>query len=155
MGLVTFVFAYYPLTFLGGRNSKEIETQLELPSLTQLSYDPKSNLFELDADYLVNTGLLAQKLVLYCRPTFHEQCNFLKERVIDNGVLCWILGPPGTGKSTTTLAFASSLDRNEWIVTWIQLSRTNHPLYVLYDGVSKTSHRILPHEVWSVLVRKT
>jgi KaiC/GvpD/RAD55 family RecA-like ATPase len=40
------------------------------------------------------------------------------------GDLGWILGPPGTGKSTTALAFASTLDKKDWIVTWIHLSQS-------------------------------
>jgi KaiC/GvpD/RAD55 family RecA-like ATPase len=50
------------------------------------------------------------------------QFKFLRERVIEKGVLGWIIGSPGTGKSTTALEFASTLDRNEWVVTWIHLT---------------------------------
>jgi KaiC/GvpD/RAD55 family RecA-like ATPase len=91
---------------------------------------------------LAKTGLPTQKLVLYCRPTFHEQFNFLRERVIDKSVLGWILGPPGTGKSTTALAFASTLDRKDWIVTWIHLDRADYPVCVRLEGDSKKSREI-------------
>ena len=91
---------------------------------------------------MAKTGLPTQKLVLYCRPTFHEQFKFLRERVIDEKVLGWILGPPGTGKSTTALAFASTLDRKEWVVTWIHLGRDNYPVCVRLEGDSKKSREI-------------
>jgi hypothetical protein len=105
-----------------------------------LKYDPLSVVFELDSVYLADSGLPeSQKLVLYCRPTFHHQFKFLQESVMDNGCLGWVLGPPGTGKSTTTLAFASTLDSNEWVVTWIHLSRRKAPICVRYEnGIKKT-----------------
>jgi hypothetical protein len=49
--------------------------------------------------------------------------KFLQEQVIDKAAQGWILGPPGTGKSTTTLAFAAILDKSKWVVTWIHLDR--------------------------------
>lgn len=111
----------------------------EISTLPQLKYDVNSPLFQLDSNYLAKTGLPTQKLILYCRPTFHEQFKFLRERVIDNNVLGWVLGPPGTGKSTTALAFASTLERNEWVISWIHLYRCRFPEYVRLEGNSKKS----------------
>ncbi|KAJ2984741.1 hypothetical protein HDV02_000929, partial [Globomyces sp. JEL0801] len=79
----------------GSKKRKRIEWG-EVSTIDQLSYDPNSILFKLDTNYLAETGLAPEKLVLYCRPTFHEQFKFLRERVIENSVLGWILGPPGT-----------------------------------------------------------
>ncbi|POM80720.1 Crinkler (CRN) family protein [Phytophthora palmivora] len=62
-------------------------------------------------------------MMLYCRPTFHRQFEFLRDKVLNEGHLGWILGPPGTGKSITAMAFASTLDRSEWIVTWIHVGK--------------------------------
>ena len=42
-------------------------------------------LFVLDSNYLANTGLGTAMLVLYCRPTFHDQVKFLNYRFINNG----------------------------------------------------------------------
>ncbi|EGZ27628.1 hypothetical protein PHYSODRAFT_293418 [Phytophthora sojae] len=69
------------------------------------------------------SGLPPIRLMLYCRPTFHSQFEFLRERVLNEGHLGWILGPPGTGKSTTAMAFASTVNRSEWIVTWIHVGK--------------------------------
>ncbi|KAJ8330315.1 hypothetical protein O5D80_001316 [Batrachochytrium dendrobatidis] len=68
--------------------------------------------------------------------------DFLREKVIDNGILGWILGPPGTGKSTTALAFASTLDKNDWVVTWIHLYIDCYPVCVRLEGDSKKSQEI-------------
>lgn len=93
---------------------------------------PFSNLMQFTCKRLVC-------LVLYCRPTFHDQFKFLRERVVDKGVLAWIVGPPGTGKSTTALAFASTIDRTKWVVTWIHLSRYKYPVCVRLEGELKKS----------------
>ncbi|CAK4082572.1 unnamed protein product [Aphanomyces euteiches] len=62
-------------------------------------------------------------MMLYCRPTFHRQFEFLHDEVLKKGHLGWILGPPGTGKSSTAMAFASTMNRREWIVTWIHVDK--------------------------------
>jgi hypothetical protein len=123
-------------------SKNDLKTEWKVSTLAQLSCDPSSTLFQLGTDYLAHTGLSTQKLVLYCRPTFHDQFKFLRERVINHGVLGWILGPPGTGKSTTALAFASTLNRKEWAVTWIHLDRSKYPVCVRLEGDSKKSREI-------------
>ena len=99
---------------------------------------------------MAKTGLPDQKIILYCRRAFHEQFKFLRERVINNSVLGWILGPPGTGKSSTALAFAATLDRNEWVVTWIHLQRENLPLCVRLENGSKKARQIQPTDSDSI-----
>jgi DNA polymerase III delta prime subunit len=122
---------------------KRQKTGWTTTSIVALKYDPSSALFELDSAYLADSGLPAsQKLVLYCRPTFHQQFNFLQESVLENARLGWIMGPPGTGKSTTALAFASTLDSNQWIVTWIHLSRMDFPVCVRYERGGKKTRSI-------------
>jgi KaiC/GvpD/RAD55 family RecA-like ATPase len=50
----------------------------------------------------------------------------------------FILGPPGTGKSTATIAFASTIT-NEWNVTWIHLRREGDMDCIQFDGKQKKS----------------
>jgi hypothetical protein len=121
------VVAVQAFDVTAGDKERKRRIEWEVSTLAQLSNDPNSTLFQLHTNFLAKTGLPSQKLLLYCRPTFHEQFNFLRERVINNCVLGWILGPPGTGKSTTALAFASTLYKNDWIVTWMHLSRSKYP----------------------------
>jgi hypothetical protein len=87
-------------------------------------YNPESRSFLLEKEDMVESGLPPVRLMLYCRPTFHAQFKFMREEVLDEGHLGWILGPPGSGKSTTAVAFASTVNRSEWIVTWIHVSKT-------------------------------
>jgi hypothetical protein len=84
-------------------------------------YNPESRSFLLEKEDMVESGLPPVRLMLYCRPTFHAQFKFMREKVLDGGHLGWILGPPGSGKSTTAVAFASTVNRSEWIVTWIHV----------------------------------
>ncbi|EGF78076.1 hypothetical protein BATDEDRAFT_26764 [Batrachochytrium dendrobatidis JAM81] len=129
-------------TLTAGYKKRRTSEWEKVSTLAQLSYDPNLTIFELDTNYLAKTGLSTQKLILYCRPTFHEQFSFLREKVIDNGVLGWILGPPGTGKSTTALAFASTLDKKDWVVTWIHLYIDRYPVCVRLESDSKKSQEI-------------
>ena len=120
------------------------------------AYDPNSILFALDSDYLADSGLPVTKRVLYCRPTFHDQFKFLRERVIEKDALGYILGPPGTGKSMTSLAFVSVIQTLSpgWVVTWIHLYRDKAPVCVQFNGTSKKSCNLIdvkPETLMSVL----
>ena len=68
-------------------------------------------------------GASATDAVLYKRRSFMKQINFIEIEVIKKGFRGWILGPPGTGKSHTSLAAALELFQKGWHVTWIVVSR--------------------------------
>jgi hypothetical protein len=117
-----------------------------------LVYLKENPLFYLDAEYLANSGLNAQgNLVLYCRPQFHEQFKFLQEAVCEQNSLGFILGPIGAGKSITALAFASTLDRSKWIVTWIHLCKSGPNFCVRFEG---NTRRCLQNTVEEFDIRK-
>lgn len=104
-----------------------------------LKYEAQSRLFLLDSEYLENSGLSSDKLILYCRDTFQKQFTFLQERVIKKIRVGYIPGPTGTGKSTTTLDFASTLDRDDWVITWIHLIQRNYHACVRFvRGLKQT-----------------
>ncbi|KAJ3345192.1 hypothetical protein HDU83_004314 [Entophlyctis luteolus] len=86
-------------------------------------YNPTDAFFNLDSDYVADSGVTASTLMLYCRPAFKRQFEFLQNHVLDQDVFGWILGPPGTGKSTTALAFVSTIPKMVWSVTWIHMNR--------------------------------
>ena len=75
---------------------------------------------------------------MYCRATFHGQFKFLQKRVIDHGACGWILGPSGTGKGVTTLAFISALNYCEWVISWIHLGDLEVRL-TMFDGQNARS----------------
>ncbi len=80
-----------------------------------LTYDRNKTLFRLDTEYLVDTGLLPNELVLYCREAFHDLFKFIDNTAMnDKRNIGWIMGSTGVGRSTTALAFASVLGRNVW-----------------------------------------
>ncbi|KAJ3246004.1 hypothetical protein HDU77_009129 [Chytriomyces hyalinus] len=108
------------------------------------TYSDTEPLFELDSDYLAESGLKPTKLVLFCRKLFHDQFKFLRERVMRDSRFGWILGPPGTGKSTTSLAFVSvmPIEFPEWTVTWIHLSRFALPVCVRFVKRQKWTYKI-------------
>ncbi|KAJ3196378.1 hypothetical protein HDU82_001806 [Entophlyctis luteolus] len=131
-----------PNNSLHSLNAMEVESIVWRPGTVNChAYDIAEPLFELDSDYLTESGLPATKLVLYCRSIFHDQFKFIKDRVLIHSRLGWILGPPGTGKSTTTLAFVSVIPTYfpGWVTTWIHLSRSKYPVCVRFDGKSKES----------------
>jgi KaiC/GvpD/RAD55 family RecA-like ATPase len=123
-----------------------------------LSYNDTSTLFKLDTIYLTGSGLDTTKLLMYCRSQFHGLFTFLQSQVLDKSAFGWILGPPGTGKSITALAFSATIDRKIWDITWIHLSRDQNPIVVQLLGDLKRSCTIkyedIDHFVSTQLPRK-
>jgi hypothetical protein len=74
---------------------------------------------------------------MFRRPSFVRQISFFEEQIVAKGVLGWILGPPGTGKSATSFAFVSSLNRDEWTVVWVHLTRSGDASIIIFDGDDK------------------
>ncbi|GMF12316.1 unnamed protein product [Phytophthora lilii] len=60
-------------------------------------------------------------VILYCRSQVKQLWDYLEKKVIVDNVAAYILDPPGTGKSARSLAFAASLDREEWNVVWVHV----------------------------------
>ncbi|CAM6117626.1 unnamed protein product [Calypogeia fissa] len=88
-----------------------------------------------------------QTKFLYVRLQFCEQMNFLDDVLHGQKQECknpypvgWITGPPGTCKSSSTLAYALTIDQNIWAVTWISCGRWYAPQFVQFIGnVQRTS----------------
>ncbi|KAK8926438.1 hypothetical protein KSP39_PZI018543 [Platanthera zijinensis] len=93
-------------------------------SYPTLSLNILSQFFEISAKYpkFANFSCCESNLVLYCRQNFHEQFEFIDKQVIKNSRIGWILGPPGTGKSSAAFAFITTLDKEECGVTWLNCS---------------------------------
>ncbi|EKX42813.1 hypothetical protein GUITHDRAFT_111183 [Guillardia theta CCMP2712] len=90
--------------------------------LDWMGFREEKKLFRLDGSYLqYEGGGKEEELFLYCRESFVKQHRFLQEEVLDNQALGWILGPPGSGKTTTSFAFCVSLDMGKWSVAFVRL----------------------------------
>ncbi|KAJ3292164.1 hypothetical protein HDU76_007188 [Blyttiomyces sp. JEL0837] len=77
--------------------------------------------------------------------TFHQQFKFLDSvRSSKSQDKCfarsphdiaWIIGPGGSGKTVTTLAYLSTIDRKKWAITWFHFQVYCSPVCVQYvDG---------------------
>lgn len=77
----------------------------------------------------------------------------MREEVLEEGCLGWIFGSLGAGKSCTAMAFASTLDRNEWILTWIhvKVSFASSWLCVRLEGDERKTRRFQICEMNEVL----
>ncbi|CAM6096004.1 unnamed protein product [Calypogeia fissa] len=114
----------------------------------------ESSSFGLSGLFLENSGLeMKLPRTLFCRPEFWKQFEFLDmvlhsprpeardgQNPYYNG---WILASPGTGKSKTTLAFMSTIDRVHWAITWIHLSSVGvgAACYQIVDNDNRILHR--------------
>ncbi|KAJ3383901.1 hypothetical protein HDU80_001110 [Chytriomyces hyalinus] len=136
--------AYLGIVPSGSRRDlkrQKVEPATQPTTVNPHPYSNTQQLFELDANYLAESGSPATALVLYCRKAFHDQFKFLHQRVLLNSCLGWILGPPGTGKSTTCLAFISVManDFPDWTVTWIHLRHGDAPKCARFSERQKWS----------------
>ncbi|KAJ3383083.1 hypothetical protein HDU84_003865 [Entophlyctis sp. JEL0112] len=97
-------------------------------------------IFKLDSDSVADSGLSLSTLMLYCRPGFQLQFEFLQDHVLDIG---WILGPPGMGKSTTALAFASTIPKMHSIEPQLEaiLERVSNKHLVIINGYAAPAER--------------
>ncbi|EKX43550.1 hypothetical protein GUITHDRAFT_110356 [Guillardia theta CCMP2712] len=96
-----------------------METPLDA---SELGYEENRKLFSVDRSIMNWNPGTAGKVVLYCRDGFNEQMDFLEEKVCKEGYMGWILGPPGTGKTTTTICFILSKSIEEgWCVMFVRL----------------------------------
>ena len=96
-------------------------------------------------------GTMENDLVMYRRPSFEEQVLFFKEQIVERGVLGWIIGPPGTGKSATSFAFVSSLDSNAWTVVWVHLTRSGYSSVVIFEDEEEARFRCSEETVAALL----
>jgi len=126
--------------------------RMNLPS-PLFKMDPESKTFKFGANFLSDFELVsnAERLILYCRSMFNDQIDFLTQTVIEKGRVGYVFGPPGTGKSSTALAFASMLNREEWTVTWIRLSRISLPVCVRIEEDSKSVRSLRCADYYSEL----
>ena len=93
-------------------------------------FDPEQPYFHISKKYLENSGLRNDKdIILYSRQMVKDQFKFLND-VVENSKFGWILGCPGTGKSTTTYSILPYFHKKGWTTTWFHLYRNEPPACV-------------------------
>lgn len=71
------------------------------------------NYLTVPAALLGKCGLVppdADKVILYCRPDVRNPWNIVRKEVIETNASGCIVGPPGTGKSLSTLCLVARVD---------------------------------------------
>jgi hypothetical protein len=122
-------------------STSKLKVVISEASALNLMSTSNPNFSRIEAEYHCGSGIQVEgkDLVLYRRGAVIEQHKFLSDDVISNAALGWIIGPPGSGKSSATFSFVASLDREKWEVMWIHLSRWLNPSIVIFHGNSKES----------------
>ncbi|CAM6089918.1 unnamed protein product [Calypogeia fissa] len=143
-----------------GENSAEkpllvVVTKVEQQSKRQrldTSFQDRSSSFLLSGLFFENSGLEMTPRSLFCRPEFWKQFEFLdmvlhtprsNAKNLQNqnpNYYGWILGSPGIGKSKTTIAFMSTIDRVRWAITWIKLTSVEALCYQVVEDDNRILH---------------
>ena len=134
----------------------EWKVEVKPPPLTQVSIAPW---FKIQPYFLVGSGLLdsgelAEEVILFRSKALHELFQFLERDVLGNGCLGRVYGPPGTGKSLAIIAFSSTLLSLEWNITWLHFSDRRKLECVRFQKTCKMTRyfyvddldRVLPNE---------
>ncbi|KAF8433136.1 hypothetical protein BGX38DRAFT_1263116 [Terfezia claveryi] len=108
---------------------------------TQVVYNNSVTKYDLDQSHRRGFQLTdtPEFVRVYARPMFHRQMEFLIDMLTDDDTIeAWIVGPPGTGKSTTTEIFSSHITHTQdTMVTWVSCRRATHPLLVRLENTTK------------------
>ncbi|KAE9272236.1 hypothetical protein PR003_g30269, partial [Phytophthora rubi] len=111
------------LVELPGRPNKRLRVEIG-PRIEKFEGVPQIKIqgvqyVTLPAAFLDKCGYkVSDDVMLYCRREVHDLWGFVQNEVIAKNARGFIVGPPGTGKSVSTLSFVASLDHQEWNVVW-------------------------------------
>ena len=79
-------------------------------------------------------SLLERDLILYLRKSLLDQIKFLDVKVMAEGRIGSVLGPPGSGKSVTAFAFACQKAAEGWSVTWVGNLSEDCPYFIRFHS---------------------
>ncbi|CAM6100288.1 unnamed protein product [Calypogeia fissa] len=151
----------------------KMEQQSKRRRLDRRISQEQSSSFVLSDFFLKESGLNLKTHSLFCRSQFWNQFEFLdmvlhtpRPGAMGNenpNFSGWILGSPGTGKSKTTLAFLSTIDRVRWKITWIHLKPGAASCYQVVDNDIRIRHTDLdtgrlrwqPEDIERILLEKS
>ena len=106
-------------------------------SFPALEYDLKDKLCTVSPAYADGTSLKFNG-PLYFRKGLENLFSFLETKVIAKKVVGWISGPPGSGKSTSSFAFAMKIDRSTWEVSYLCCSMIGASSFVHFKENKKS-----------------
>ncbi|CAM6100295.1 unnamed protein product [Calypogeia fissa] len=146
----------------------KVEQQSKRRRLDRRISQEQSSSFVLPEFFLKDSGLRETPYLL-CRSQFWKQFEFLdmvlhtpnpNARINGNpNYSGWIFGSPGTGKSKTTLAFMSTIDRVHWAITWIHLESRRASCYQVVDNGMQILHtgryRWQPKHIEQILLKES
>jgi hypothetical protein len=67
-------------------------------------------------------------MILFSRKESDLLLQFLQIQVFEKHRSVFVLGPPGTGKTMTVLAFVSGVETGDYVITWIQIKKDSTAL---------------------------
>jgi hypothetical protein len=86
--------------------------------------------FRLRSEFTAETEIAEHDIILYLRPEVLELFTFISKEVLGQNKIGWIVGPPGTGKSSAAMSYVA-LDRKVGVVyTWISLIKNTKGAHV-------------------------
>ncbi|KAF8418664.1 hypothetical protein EV426DRAFT_568050 [Tirmania nivea] len=106
----------------------------------QVVYDSSVTKYDIDQSHRQGFQLTDTPdfVRVYARPMFHKQMEFLIDMLTDDTIEAWVVGPYGTGKSTTTEIFSSHITHTQdTIVTWISWRPATYPSLVRLENTTK------------------
>ena len=111
-----------------------------------LSFENGETMITLSEEFLENSGVglfhIADGEKTYCRTSLYlrslclDQIAIIRDRILPQGNLGFIHGPPGTGKSIITYFFMASMSRkNGWRVVWVHFRKEYNSVSPYMDCV--------------------
>ena len=103
-----------------------------------IQYEAGMNFLRIDEKYLKGSGL-SQQNFLYLRSDVVKLFGTLRNKVIRDSSICYVVGPPGVGKSFATYVFICTLLNQNCVITWIYFRTFSGVHYVRFQGHQKSS----------------
>ena len=108
--------------------------------MSELKAIKQQGLFlEIESRYMEGAGIFVRPGINYIFVRKEVVSLFASlETVLDQGRICNVIGPPGTGKSLAAYSFACMILDRGFIITWIHLYNRQEHKYVRFADGQKT-----------------
>ena len=120
-------------------NATEL-TDLEVGTHEKLRY------LTIKADYISDSGLCKRDnpdIVFFFHDVVDELFKLYDSCLCGlNSKICYVRGPPGTGKSIATFVYVMKLI-SKWIITWLHITSVGHYLVLRFENGIKFSSKIV------------